>query len=264
MKFQFINKLKALVFDTLTGQSNLVHFITTREGGFSKPPYDTLNLSFNTEDDPLCVSNNRKRIANTLGIAVGQLIFPRQVHGDTVIRIDGSYCQRITNNPIEADALITSTPMLGIGILIADCVPLLFYDPVHQAIGVAHAGWRGTVANIALKTITAMKKQFGTHPGDLIAGIGPSIGPQHFEIGDVVAEEFKNAFQNYEDILLYKKNKTYCNLWHANQKQLIEAGINKQNISIAEICTYKHHDIFYSHRFSGGKTGRMACIAMLR
>lgn len=263
MQFQFINNLKAGVFEMFKEQSKLVHLITTREGGCSKSPYNTLNLSFNTKDDPLCVTNNRKRLARTLGIEVEQLIFPRQVHSDTVIKVNEAFCHSTIKTPVECDALITNTSSIAIGILIADCVPLLFYDPVNHAIGTAHAGWRGTVANIALKTILSMQKHFGTRPADLLAGIGPSIGPQHFEIGEAVAGEFKRAFQHCEDILYFNGHKIFCDLWNANKKQLLKAGLNKKNISVAKMCTFEQHDTFFSHRFSKGITGRMGAVMML-
>ncbi len=263
MDFQFTNNLKVAVFQTLKEQSNLVHFITTREGGCSKPPYDSLNLSFNTLDDPSSVTNNRKRLARALGIEVGQLIFSRQVHGDTVIKINESFCHSTIKPPMESDALITNITSIAMGILIADCVPLLFHDPVNHAIGLAHAGWRGTVANIALKTILSMQKHFGTRPADLLAGIGPSIGPRHFEIGDTVAGEFKRAFQHCEGILYFNGHKIFCNLWHANKTRLLQAGVNEKNISVAKMCTFEQHDTFFSHRFNKGITGRMGAVMML-
>jgi purine-nucleoside/S-methyl-5'-thioadenosine phosphorylase / adenosine deaminase len=184
------------------------------------------------------------------------------VHGDRVMVIDAP--RPLTREHEKADALITNKHDVTLLMRFADCVPIFLYDPVKQVIGIAHAGWMGTVKKIGLKTVQKMETVFGVNPGDVLAGIGPSIGPNEYEIGDDVIEAVRVAFpDDVEDLLLKKQNgSVHLDLWSANRLALIEAGVAR--IEIAGISTAAHTDDWFSHRAENGKTGRMGALIALR
>jgi hypothetical protein len=164
----------------------------------------------------------------------------------------------------NTDALITSLRNYCIAILIADCVPLLLYDRYNHVAGCIHAGWRGTVKNIVQATITKMQKKYNTKPEHLLAAIGPSISPDVYETGEEVADEFRKLFGQETDVIHYNPitQKPHLNLWLANKKLLLQAGIPEYNIEMADKCTYIHHTEFYSAR-KNAVTGRFAAGIML-
>lgn len=167
--------------------------------------------------------------------------------------------------PIEADALVSDTAGLCPMVLVADCVPLLLWDPRRPAVGVAHAGWRGTVAGIAGRTVAAMAGHFGSRPAELWAFVGPSIGPEDFEVGPEVAAAFRAAFGRRARRLLRagRGDRSYVDLWEANVAQLREAGLARERIALSGISTARATDRFYSHRAEGGPTGRFAAGILL-
>jgi YfiH family protein len=147
----------------------------------------------------------------------------------------------------------------------ADCVPLLFYDPARRVLGMAHAGWRGTAAGVGPATVAAMGEAFGCRPADIVAGIGPSIGPAHYEVGPEVAAAIQNAFGEVEGLLSHPNGngaRPHLNLWEANRRALQMAGVGQ--IEVAEICTASNVQDFYSHRAEDGRTGRFGALAVLR
>ena len=160
------------------------------------------------------------------------------------------------------DAMITNIPDICLIILVADCVPILFFDTKKKVIGAAHAGWRGTVKSIAQNTVKAFQKHFNSSLKDIIVGIGPSIGPCCYEVGEEVIKEIKNGFPDKVTKVL--NNKGYFNLWEANKLQLTDIGIDEKNIEVAELCTYCHADIFFSRRHQRAETGRFGGGIMLR
>ena len=151
-------------------------------------------------------------------------------------------------------------------ILIADCVPIMFYDPIKKAIGVAHAGWRGTVKQIVKKSVEKMVDEYNCNPKDIIAGIGPSIGPCCYEVGPEVITEFEKTLVEMDGIIkdIKDDDKGHLNLWQANKIQLHQAGVRENNIEIADLCTHCHPDLFYSYRHQGKKSGRFAAGIMLK
>jgi len=218
-----------------------VHGFSTRKGGVSVPPYDALNLGLNTEDDPEAVGENIRRFCAAAGIEAGRIAFTSQVHGDRVqaVRDPGVY--------EAADGLVTDIPGLVLSVQVADCAPVFLYDPVRKAAGIAHAGWKGSVLGIAAKTVLAMSEAFGSRPGDLQAGIGPSIGPCCYEVGADVAEKFPEEYLNGNKL----------DLWRYNFDLMKRTGIRSGSISVSGLCTRCHPDWFFSHRAESGKTGRM-------
>lgn len=248
-------------FDTLGRASNLAHFITTRTGGVSLPPYNSLNLGLHTNDNSDQVLANRSLLAEATGIAKENFLYASQVHSGDVKIIDSMAIENgiLSQNP-RTDATITNLPCICLIVMVADCVPVLLFDPVKRVIAVIHAGWRGTVHQIASITVRTMAEHFGCDPADIIAGIGPSIGPCCYEVGEDVRDFVSQSFGTTEGYLIRKNvsPKPYFDLWYANHKQLTDNGLKSENIETSEICTQCHSDIFFSSRASGGVTGRFA------
>jgi len=257
-----IELLDILFFKNLSACKELRHFISTRTGGFSKAPYHSLNLSFHVGDDSEKVMKNRKRLAGTIGIPLNQFTIARQIHSGNVSIISdelrGSGSTDYESAIADTDAMVTNGADICLLILVADCVPMLFFDPVQRAIGVAHAGWRGTLQLIAQKTVMVMEKAFGSTPGDIIVGIGPSIGPCCYRVGPEVISQFENTFHTTKGLIVNKSDDGtgYLNLWLANLDQLLHSGIKRSNIELARICTQDNSDLFFSYRHQQGDTGR--------
>ena len=200
------------------------------------------------------------------------VVQPHQVHGCVIREVTDTLT---TRDELEGvDALITNVPGVAISVRTADCIPVLLYDAVHNAVAAVHAGWRGTVQRISRKVIAEMQRRYGTSSSDLKAVIGPGIGPDSFQVGQEVADEFRNAGFPMVEILLDcgPKNPTVDNpmngglhidLWKANQWLLEQAGVKPQNIQVAGICTYRNNDRFFSARREGLKCGRIINVIKL-
>ncbi|GAL86235.1 laccase domain protein yfiH [Sporocytophaga myxococcoides] len=188
-----------------------------------------------------------------MNVAENHIVFPDQTHSDRVAVLRNLDSGDALSN---TDALITNIKGVCIAVMSADCVPILLFDKTNMAIGAVHSGWRGTVSKILEKTVEAMKKEFGTKPSDLIAGIGPSISPEIYEVGQEVIDAAENAFGNVTSMVLKKDGKTFFNLWEANRFQLMSKQLNPENIEVAGICTYQNADKFFSARKSQNKSGR--------
>ncbi len=255
------SSLSLLKFKNLGHIPNLVHFITTRSGGVSLPPYNSLNLGLSTADNPDHVHVNRELLAGETGIAREHFLYASQIHSGDVKIIDSDAITSgiLSNNP-RTDATITAVPGTCLMVMVADCVPILLFDPVKKVSAVIHAGWRGTVHSITSNTIHAMTEHFGCDPADILAGIGPSIGPCCYEVGEDVKEFVTQSFGTTKGYLVQKEPsaKPHFDLWYANYKQLTDNGVKPGNIEVSELCTKCHSDIFFSSRASGGITGRFA------
>jgi YfiH family protein len=263
--------LMVFSFENLAKHKNIRHFISTRLGGYSNSPYNSLNLALHVRDDPDKVLKNRRRLAKAIGIPLDQFTIAKQVHSGNVkvisdkLRGSGSTDEE---NAIEnADAMVTDVPGICLIILVADCVPMLFFDPARNVIAAAHAGWRGTLQSIALHTLRAMEKHFGCSPQDVLVGMGPSIGPCCYEVGPEVIAQVKAVFSSYKHYIRQesKDGKGYLDLQSANRDQLVQAGIRRENIETANQCTCHNAHIFFSYRHQHGETGRFgAGICLVR
>lgn len=255
----------------LLGYPELIHGISTRQGGVSVPPHATLNLGFSRPDDPAAVLANRRRFADRVGFRLDDAILAGQVHGTTVavvgeLQRGRGAIERETTLP-PADGLVTNQPGIVLWANFADCTPLLFFDPVAQAVGVAHAGWQGTVNNIAQVMITTMQAQFGSQPANILAAIGPAIGPCCYEVDQPVIGAVEQAFAEHASQVLLRqlgKQRPHFDLWAANAHWLEQAGIQPANLIRMNMCTACHHDRFFSHRHERGATGRFAAVIGLR
>ncbi len=243
-------KMEWLEFDLLESYPHIAHGVFLRPGGVSKGPYATLNLGNGTSDRPECYQANRELVRKAINVP--KLIFPHQTHGAAVARITSKNIDKTA----QADALYTTEKNIAIGVAHADCQAAIYYDPVHEAIGVVHAGWRGLTQNIYARTLEAMQREIGTQPQNLIVCIAPSLGPDH--------SEFKNYKQEFpQEFWSFQVKPNYFNLWNIARKQLNALGILDKNIEISEICTFCHEKDYFSYRREKD-TGRHGTIVALK
>lgn len=255
---------------SLLEQEKLVHGISTRFGGVSLGEYASLNLALHNGDEKDLVIENRRRFCQAHGVELRDVCTCEQVHGSKIIRVDekdrGAGAFSFDTAIKETDALITNQKNIPLLLFFADCTPVLFFDPVHRAIGAAHAGWKGTVAKIARKTLQRMTDEFGTRAEDCLITIGPSIGGCCYEVDAAVMERFAEAFpeDTSKIITALPENKWKIDLWQANYLQLRTAGVPAEKIEMAEACTQCNHEVFFSYRADQGKTGRIAAMISLK
>lgn len=256
MGFYQKDGLRYYQFNSLQGHP-IFHAILTRQGGVSRPPYDSLNTGGTVGDDPEAVLRNHQRIYQVLDYPFDSRFDVWQVHGERILTAD-SPRPKETPHP-KADGILTDQPSITLFMRFADCVPVLLYDPVRRVIGIVHAGWQGTCLQIARAAISTMGDRYGSKPDDILAGIGPSICQDCYEVGDDVYQAFREGFgKNSDKFFLTKNGSYYLDLWRANQKVLREAGVRK--IEIAGICTACNLGDWYSHRAENGKTGRFGVL----
>lgn len=243
------------------------HCFTTRLGGVSKGIYDSLNTSIIKEDPLENVRRNLDLVCSAIGIDYTRLVFSDQVHGDNlrvVTEADIGKGLTLPSDIEDADGLMTNVPGVPLITFYADCVSLFFLDTKNKAIAVTHSGWKGTVLKIGAKTIKQMSEVYGTKPEDCLVGIGPSIGPECFEVGPEVAEEFRNAFDNWAEFIEpFGKEKFKIDLWKANKLLLMKLGIPEGNITVSGMCTKCKEDMFFSYRRDNGRTGSLSAIMEL-
>lgn len=248
-------------FKTMAYLDGLNHGVFTRRGGVSSPPFDSLNVGSTVGDDLYRVLDNRQRMVGIFGLRDEDSRTTWQVHGSHVI--DASASGATDGTPPKADGIITNAHDLPLVMRFADCVPLLFYDPVRGVIGLAHAGWRGTITGIGPATVQAMADQYGSRPADILAGIGPSIGPCCYEVGPEVEAQVHEAFGSTAG-LIEPGNGTHgahLDLWEANRRALAGAGV--KHIEVGGMCTGCHTHEFFSHRAEAGKTGRFGALIVM-
>lgn len=247
----------------------VAHGISTRFGGVSEAPFDSLNLALHVGDVPAAVVENRRRFCRGLGLLAEHLCAAEQVHGVRIVRVTGKdagrgWCDYGDAVP-KADALMTDVPGVPMLLCYADCTPVLILDPVRHAAAAVHAGWRGTVQGIAAKTVQAMHEAFGTEPRDCLAAIGPAIGGECYEVGQEIAEQFQQAYSvDAAQFLHDRKGRVYLDLEKANRLQLEEAGLSRNHIDMANACTVCNSPLFFSYRADKGHTGRIGAVIALK
>ena len=251
----------------------IIHAVSTRLGGVSKLPFDSLNLALHVGDERADVLANRKKFVQSLGFNIADIVTPNQVHGDKIFRVDENYrgcgCENYADSIPETDALITNTPELPLMLCFADCVPIFLVDVENRAIGLAHGGWKGTLKKIAAKTLLKMRDEFGTRAENCLIGIAPSIGSCCYEVGGAVIDTCKEAFpKNFDELLIERDGKIYLDLWRANVIQLLEIGVAEENIDVAGECTCCESSWYFSYRAAQKKnldrTGRIAALIALK
>ncbi|MGE5560019.1 MAG: peptidoglycan editing factor PgeF [Chloroflexota bacterium] len=232
---------------------------STRLGGVSVAPYATLNVGDHVGDAPDAVAENRRRLAAAAGLPESWAT-AQQVHGCEILRVERAG----DGGPLGcADALITDRPGLPLAVFTADCTAVFIYDPVARAIGLAHAGWRGTASGIAGRTVAALTAAYGTRPSDLYAAIAPSIGGCCYEVDQAVTGQMRDYPWLPSVTRPTRPGHWLLDLWAANRLQLQAAGVPAAHITMSGLCTACHTDLFFSHRAEAGRTGRQAAVMML-
>jgi polyphenol oxidase len=255
MPFITSGGLRYYTFESLD-EKELTHAVFTRRGGVSPAPWKALNMGGTVGDDPLRVVENRQRAFQAMNRPGDSLYDVWLVHSALVIKADQPRGdQQIT----QADAIITDKEGVTLFMRFADCVPLLFHDPVRNAIGLAHAGWQGTIKRAASSVVDAMQAAYGSRSQDISAAIGPSIGAHHYPVGEDVAARVRESFgEDASSLLLSQNGEVQFDLWAANRLILEEAGLRR--IESSGLCTACHLEDWYSHRAECGKTGRFGVL----
>lgn len=282
-------ELEYLTFPLLEETGMVRHLITTRMGGVSRGEFASMNLGFTRGDRREDVEENYRRIGTVLGCAPENMTASQQTHTTNIRRVTTDDRGKGVVRPLDyhdVDGLITDEPNLALVTYYADCVPLLFVDPAHKAIGLAHSGWRGTVGQMGQCMVKAMEQNFGSDPAKLYAAIGPSICQECYEVSEDVAEQFVELEDRSEMLRrealergVYgpsfdggipklietgkQPGKYQLDLWLANLLILRQAGIKWERLAVTDICTCHNSSYLFSHRASGGRRGNLAAFLML-
>jgi YfiH family protein len=235
------------------------HAIFTREGGVSPAPWHSLNVGGTVGDDIDRVRTNRARCFQVVHRDVDSLYDVWQVHSADYVLVEQP---RYADPYVKADILLTSNPDVTLFMRFADCVPIMLVDPDKHAIAMVHAGWLGTVRGAALAAVKALQNHYGSRTESILAGLGPAIGPDHYEVGSDVHASFLEAFPDQNEHYFQKRDgKLFLDLWSANESQLRSLGI--EHVELAQICTACDVRHWFSHRAEGGKTGRFGALLAL-
>jgi polyphenol oxidase len=227
---------------------------STRQGGISPAPFDSMNLGLSTNDQKKNVLKNRDIFFDKLGIKPQQIVRSKQVHGNKIL---------VTDSPCISegyDAFVTDKPGVFLVISIADCTPVLIYDTKNKVVAAIHAGWKGTAGNIVLKALQQMQQDYKTKGSDCIAYVGACISFDSFEVGEEVAEKFSVSEKRFDT----GKQKYFVDLKGANFRQLTDFGLKPDNIEVSPYCTYQDNTLFFSYRKGKGQTGRMMAVIGLK
>ncbi len=246
-------------FDGLPENGTARHAVFSRRGGVSPAPFDSLNMSLSVPDERERVYANRRRVYGLFGRDSESVVHAHLVHGADVARVtqadNGTWVEHV-------DGLITDEPGTVLSMNFADCAPIFLYDPHRHVIGLGHAGWRGTVADLPGAMVRAMAEQFGSNPADLVAAVGPCIGPCCYEVGDEVITAVRGAFAVPNGLLWQNGGpRPHFDLPEANRRNLSAAGV--RDIELSEHCTACRTDLFFSHRAEKGRTGRFGTVFAL-
>jgi len=244
----------------LNADSEIAHVFTTRDGGISKNPFNNNNLAFHVGDKVNDVINNHITLSKQMGYKHTDLVHMRQIHSDIVTLVDLSVHN--FDNPPECDALITNQSNIPLMVMVADCTPVLFFDPVQKVVAVAHAGRAGAINGIVPKTITKMCNNFGSKIENIKIVLGPSIGVCCYEVGEKIAKEV--TADGYDFAIVPKKGSYYLDVNAIIHRQLKEAGLNKENVEDMGICNTCENQHYFSYRADNQKTGRIAGVIMLK
>lgn len=226
------------------------HGFMARTGGVSAAPYSSLNLGLSSGDAEDVVAENRRRVLSAFGTDESWACAFSQVHGTEVIEGAASWFEQ------EADAVVSNTPGLLLIISTADCLPVLFYDPVTGAVGAAHCGWRGTVGGIAARTLTRLSELYGSDPADVQVAFGPSISRPNYQVGAEVVAAFQDAGFPASVYEPDEGGRYRLDVAAANRWALLENGVELEHLWESGLCTYADPARFYSHRRDQGQTGR--------
>lgn len=240
---------------------------STRLGGVSEGIYASLNLSYTRGDDPRRVDENFDRICRAMDLPAEGVVISAQEHHTHLRCVTAEDCGRGRSLPpfSDVDGLLTDQPGVVLCTQYADCVPLLFADPVKRVVAAAHAGWRGTVSEIGRLTVEKMRETYGCDPTDILAGIAPSIGLCCFEVDTPVLTEFQKLTAFDKDCWHPTHgDKLHIDLWEVNRRILLSAGLLPEHITVTDLCTRCHPQLFWSHRYAGSARGSLAAFIALK
>ncbi len=236
------------------------HGFFTRRGGVSPAPWASLNLGGSVGDAPHRVAENRRRAFRALGLDPASRYDTWLVHGRRAVQAEAP--RRPSMPPLQADIILTASPQVTLVMRFADCVPLLLYDPRRRALALGHAGWRGTVLGAAQAAVRALQQAYGSRPRDLIAVLGPAIGPEDYAVGEQVVRAVHDAFGPQARRFLPRYDgRWHFDLWAANEWQLVQMGV--RHIRVVRFSTARHTADWFSHRAEKGRTGRFGVLAAL-
>ncbi len=288
------NKVQLLHSEKLGKLAWLVHAFSTRHGGVSRVYRgNALNLGFTQHDSRAAVERNREIFLKEMGVTNGRRSWPlislRQIHSDLIHRVDDVQVDRMPADPLAGDGMVTDTPGLVLAVQTADCLPIILVDRKRRAVGVFHAGWRGTVKRIVEKGVGEMQKHFRSDPRDLVAAIGPGVQGCCYEVGEEVRTKFEAQFTYASSLFRQVKEsdpvrekypllfltarapghselpvKLFLDLVEANRRQLLDAGVRAKNIEAVGPCTACHTELLFSYRAEKGVTGRLMAAAGIR
>lgn len=264
------NDHSGLVYYTANSFSSvggLVHGFSTRLGGISQGSLSSLNLGRSRNDQPACVRENYRRFGDALGTSLDQIVMCQQVHSDTVrvVTEEDAFTDLYEPTRFEGDGLITNCPGLTLAVFYADCIPVLLYDPVCRVIAAIHSGWRGTSLGIAENAVMQMRQTFGSRPETILAAIGPGIGPCCFETHDDVPNAMLQTLGDSISPFIAPQlgGKFQVDLKRIIAHRLQSIGLLSKHISISDLCTGCHLDLFWSHRKLGDLRGNQAAMIQL-
>lgn len=270
MRVHQYKQIEYLTFPLLDEAEMVRHLFSTRKGGVSKGIYASMNLSYARGDDKEAVDENFRRIAEIFETTPDRMVCSKQTHTTNVRLVTEEDCGKGVLHPVDyddVDGLITNVPGILLCTSYADCVPLYFVDVKNKAIGLGHSGWRGTVCRMGEAMLKNMHDAFGTKPEDVIAAIGPSICKDCYEVGEEVAEAFKKSFPKEWNCLLSEgkePGKYQLDLWEANKRVLLGAGVLREHLAVTDLCTCCNSEYLFSHRASKGKRGNLGAFMELR
>ena len=266
-KHDTISSVEYLTVPSFERTQKVITCFSTRLGGVSGGYYSSMNLGVSSGDSIENITKNFNILCGVIGVDPKDMVFSKQIHSDNIYKVTekdkgkGLYLQ---SDIYSADGLITNIPGIPLVAFYADCVPVFLFDPVLKVISLVHSGWKGTLLKIGQKAVRLMESDYGCDINNILAAIGPSIGSCHYEVSDDIANKFSDVFKG-EDILKDIGNGKYMlDLWKANAGILKDAGIQDQNLSLSNECTYCKSDMFFSHRASNGKRGSLAAILQLK
>jgi len=241
-----------------------VQGFTTRHEGVSRTPYNSLNLGSNTQDQNHNVEGNRSLLTSAFGISPEMLVTVRQVHGSDILVIEEPNEDYSHFLGVESDAIITNQSGVMIGVCVADCVPILLFDPEKRVVAAVHAGWKGTLQKLTFKTVVGMKSMFGCNPKNMLAAIGPSIGKCCYEVDEPIRQAFNQSDMPWEQFSeRCGDGKWRLSLSAANKDLLFAAGLPVSSVQMSDYCVCCHRELFFSHRRDKGETGRQMGFIML-
>jgi YfiH family protein len=258
MSFHDLDGLRYYQFEIFP--NSVKQAIFTRRGGVSPAPWTSLNVGGSVGDDPAHVAENRIRLFNAMGRRADSIHDVWLVHGTDVVYADAP--RPLSAPATYADIIFTDNPAVTLFMRFGDCVPILFHDPKKNVVGIAHAGWQGTLRGVCGAAVEGMKSHYGCDPKNIIAGVGPSIGVDHYKVGAEVIAQFQQKFpQDVERIVQRKNGGVYLDLWASNELQIKRAGV--EQVQVSGVCTACHLEDWFSHRAEKGKTGRFGALMAL-